>query len=61
MAIKNSVNEKLGIITIGFSPVVREGLQSIMTKDERIEVIGDASDGNELETGRLTGYKPRES
>ena len=47
MAIKNSVNEKLGIITIGFSPVVREGLQSIMTKDERIEVIGDASDGNE--------------
>jgi len=47
MAIKKSSNAKLGVLTIGFSPVVREGLQSIITKDERIEVIGDASDGNE--------------
>ena len=47
MAIKKSSNAKLGVLTIGFSPVVREGLQSIMTKDERIEVIGDASDGSE--------------
>jgi len=37
MAIKNSVNEKLGIITIGFSRWFREGLQSIMTKDEELK------------------------
>ena len=47
MAIKKNASAQLGVVTIGFSPVVREGLQSIMTKDERIEVIGDASDGNE--------------
>ena len=32
---------------VDFSPVVREGLQAILTKDERIEVIGDAPDGHE--------------
>jgi DNA-binding NarL/FixJ family response regulator len=32
---------------IDFSPVVREGLQAILTKDEKIEVIGDASDAHE--------------
>jgi DNA-binding NarL/FixJ family response regulator len=47
MAVKKNANEKLGVITIGFSPVVREGLQSIMAKDVTIEVLGDASDGNE--------------
>ncbi|MDO8579213.1 MAG: response regulator transcription factor [Dehalococcoidales bacterium] len=30
----------LGVLMIGFNPVVKEGLQSILTKDERIEVIG---------------------
>ncbi|MDO8553042.1 MAG: response regulator transcription factor, partial [bacterium] len=39
--------EKLGVLLIGFNPVVREGLQSIMAKDERIEVIGDAPNGHE--------------
>ena len=47
MAIKPNMSEKLGVLTIGFSPVVREGLQSIMAKDERIKVIGDAKDGEE--------------
>jgi len=47
MAVKKSVSDKLGVLTVGFSPVVREGLQSIMIKDERIEVLGDADDGNE--------------
>ena len=28
---------------IGFSPVVRAGLQVILTKDERLEVVGDIS------------------
>jgi len=32
---------------INFCPVVREGLQAILTKDEGIEVLGDAADGNE--------------
>ena len=47
MTIKKSANEKLGVLTIGFSPVVREGLQAIMGKDEGISVIGDARDGDE--------------
>jgi DNA-binding NarL/FixJ family response regulator len=47
MAIKPNMSEKLGVLTIGFSPVVREGLQSIMAKDERIKVVGDAKDGDE--------------
>jgi DNA-binding NarL/FixJ family response regulator len=33
------------VLTIGFSPVVREGLQAILTKDGSIKVIGDAQDG----------------
>jgi len=32
---------------IDFNPVVREGLQTILTKDERIEVIGDVPDVHE--------------
>ena len=32
---------------IDFSPVVREGLQAILTKDEKIEMIGDVPDGHE--------------
>jgi DNA-binding NarL/FixJ family response regulator len=47
MAVKPNMSEKLGVLTIGFSPVVREGLQSIMAKDERIKVVGDAKDGDE--------------
>ena len=38
-------SDKLGVLMIGFSPVVRAGLQSILTKDERLEVIGDSPDG----------------
>ena len=36
---------KLGVLMIGFSPVVRAGLQAILTKDERLEVVGDTPDG----------------
>jgi DNA-binding NarL/FixJ family response regulator len=45
MPIKHPKSDKLGVLMIGFSPVVREGLQAIMAKDERLEVIGDVSDG----------------
>ena len=44
MSIKQRTSEKLGVLMIDFNPVIREGLQAILTKDERIEVIGDAPD-----------------
>ncbi len=44
MAVKQRDPQNVGVLMIDFSPVVREGLQSILTKDERIEVIGDAPD-----------------
>ena len=47
MATKQRASDKLGVLTIGFSPVVHEGLQAILSKDEMIEVIGDAMDGDE--------------
>jgi DNA-binding NarL/FixJ family response regulator len=39
--------QNLGVLMIDFNPVVREGLQSILTKDDGIEVIGDVPDGHE--------------
>jgi DNA-binding NarL/FixJ family response regulator len=39
--------DNLGILTIGFSPVVREGLQSILVKDSEVEFMGDAFDGED--------------
>jgi len=39
--------ETLGVLLIDFNPVVREGLQAILTKDERIKVIGDVPDEHE--------------
>ena len=44
MSIKQRTSEKLGVLMIDFNPVIREGLQAILTKDERIELIGDAPD-----------------
>ncbi len=45
MAVKQGASEKLGVLMIGFSPVVRAGLQAILTKDERLDVVGDVPDG----------------
>lgn len=39
--------KKLGVLMIDFSPVIREGLQAILAKDECIEVIATAKDGPE--------------
>ena len=47
MEVKERKHGTLGVLMIGFSPVVREGLQAILTKDEGIEVIGDAPDEHE--------------
>jgi DNA-binding NarL/FixJ family response regulator len=44
MEIKENQNKKLGVLLIGFSPVIRQGLQSILSKDAGIEVIQDALD-----------------
>ena len=45
MAITQPKSEKLGVLMIGFSPVIREGLQAIMTKDARLNVVGGVPDG----------------
>jgi DNA-binding NarL/FixJ family response regulator len=37
----------LRVLLIGFSPVVRAGLQAILTTDPGIEVMGDSADGRE--------------
>jgi len=47
MAVTQREPQNLGVLMIDFSPVVREGLQAILTKDERIKVIGDAKDEHE--------------
>jgi DNA-binding NarL/FixJ family response regulator len=47
MAGKERKLNTLGVLMVGFSPVVREGLQSILTKDNGIEVLGHALDGHE--------------
>jgi DNA-binding NarL/FixJ family response regulator len=40
-------SQKLGVLMIDFSPVVREGLHAMLARDEGIEVIGQAPDGLE--------------
>ena len=47
MAVKQRETENLGVLMIDFCPVVREGLQAILTKDGKIEVIGDVPDEHE--------------
>jgi DNA-binding NarL/FixJ family response regulator len=40
-------HKNLGVLTIDFNPVVREGLQAILAKDSEIEFRGDVPDGVE--------------
>jgi DNA-binding NarL/FixJ family response regulator len=47
MEVKQTKPENLGVLMIDFSPVVREGLQAILNKDDGIEVMGDVPDGYE--------------
>jgi len=42
MAIRPGGRSSLGVLLIDFNPVVREGLQAILTKDENIDLLGDA-------------------
>ena len=47
MVVKQGELKNLRVLLIGFSPVVRAGLQAILAKDQGIEVMGDAADGRE--------------
>ncbi len=47
MTIKHRNPDSLEVLIIDFNPVVGEGLQTIMTKDENIEMDGDVQDGDE--------------
>ena len=47
MADKQRELKNLRVLLIGFSPVIRAGLQAILAKDQGIEVMGDAADGRE--------------
>ena len=47
MEVKERKPDTLGVLLIDFNPVVREGLQAILTKDERVEVMGDVPDEHE--------------
>ncbi len=46
MAVTRHEPQTLGVLLIDFSPVVREGLQTIL-KGGGIEVVGDATDGHD--------------
>jgi len=47
MEAKERKSVTLRVLLIDFNPVVREGLQSILAKDDGIEVIGDVPNGAE--------------
>ena len=47
MPVKQREPGTIGVLMIDFNPVVREGLQAIMAKDDRIEMTGDVPDGLE--------------
>lgn len=47
MSMQQVASKSLGVLMIAFSPVVREGLQAIMSKDEEIEITGHVSNGIE--------------
>ena len=44
MGIDEGKTNTLGVLMIGFSPVIRQGLQSILSKDQGIEIIEDGLD-----------------
>jgi DNA-binding NarL/FixJ family response regulator len=44
MTAAKSEPQMLGVLLIGFNPVVREGLKAILSKDPGIVIIGDALD-----------------
>ena len=40
-------SENLGVLLVGFSPIVGEGLLSFLASDNRIKVVEHVSDGQE--------------
>ena len=47
MVLEPTKRKPLNVLLIGFSPVIRAGLQAILAKDHGIEVRGDSADGRE--------------
>jgi DNA-binding NarL/FixJ family response regulator len=47
MEVKERKPGALGVLMIDFNPVVKEGLQAILHKDDGIEIIGDVPNGHE--------------
>lgn len=47
MEVKERKTGALGVLMVGFNPVVREGLMAIMAKDDGIEFMGDTQNGDE--------------
>ena len=45
MAVKERDAKTLKVLLVDFNPVVREGLQAIIAKDNGIEVVGHVPDG----------------
>ena len=47
MAVGQRDPNNLGVLMIGFNPVVQEGLKAILTKDKKIKVVGEVPDEHE--------------
>ena len=47
MVLEPAKSEALRVLLIGFSPVVRAGLQAILATDKGIDVVGDSADRRE--------------
>jgi DNA-binding NarL/FixJ family response regulator len=47
MTTEKRKTDRLGVLLIGFNSVVREGLRSILSSEDGIEVVGDVSNGPE--------------
>ncbi|MDP3064693.1 MAG: response regulator transcription factor [Chloroflexota bacterium] len=47
MVEEHAKRKTLRVLLIGFSPVIRAGVQAILAKDQGIDVMGDSKDGRE--------------
>jgi len=43
----NSTKEKIKVLVVDDHPVVRKGLQSCLARQDRLKIVGEASDGDE--------------
>ena len=43
----NTTKEKIKVLVVDDHPVVRKGLQSCLARQDRLKIVGEASDGDE--------------